>query len=84
MHNQESSSQQTELIRLCSNNWRNFIMSTLNINESQQIENVEVNEMEVNQFIAKEFIETHLDIPTTDKNVQMLANFIAQLEHQSD
>jgi hypothetical protein len=41
-------------------------------------------EMQVNQYLAKEFIKSHLAVKPSQKNVQALAKFIFQLEHSTD
>jgi hypothetical protein len=39
-------------------------------------------EMQVNQYLAKEFIESHLNITPNRENIQALATLIFDLEHK--
>ena len=43
-----------------------------------------LDELYVNQALAKEFIESHLNISPTPKHIDALARFIFQLEHNAE
>jgi hypothetical protein len=41
-------------------------------------------EMQVNQYLAKEFIESHLSITANQENIQAFAALIFNLEHKPE
>lgn len=49
-----------------------------NINEAEESGSMTVHE--INKMLAHEFIETRLDAPTSEENIEKFAMFIAELE----
>ena len=55
----------------------------VNKNNKTQTEELSIMTVhEINRMLAHEFIETRLDAPASEENVEKFANFIAELEAQ--